>query len=127
MKILFINASPNKNGKTSLLAKGLLNKNEYKVLNLIDYKIYAYGQHFDDDQFEDVINQIRQNEVIVFGTPVYWHNICGLLRSLLDRTYGYLNNGEFSGKRMFFSLPRRSTGKMDVRGLWIYNEKICLY
>lgn len=101
MKILFINASPNKDGKTSLLTKYPLNKNEYKTLNLIDYNIYAYGQHFDDDQFEDVINQVRQNDVIVFGTPVYWRNICGLLRNLLDRTYGYLSKGEFSGKRMF--------------------------
>ena len=38
MSILFINASPNKNGNTAKLAKELLTGKEYATLNLIDYK-----------------------------------------------------------------------------------------
>ena len=53
MSILFINASPNKNGNTAKLAKELLTEKEYTTLNLIDYKIYSYGQEYPDDRFNE--------------------------------------------------------------------------
>lgn len=59
MSILFMNASPNKEGNTVRLAKELLSNVKYETLNLIDYKIYAYGQKYDDDQFDEVILKIR--------------------------------------------------------------------
>lgn len=62
MSILFINASPNKNGNTAKLAKELLTGKEYATLNLIDYKIYSYGQEYPDDQFNEVIDAIRKAE-----------------------------------------------------------------
>ncbi len=60
MSILFINGSPNKNGNTAELARELLDGKEYETLNLIDYKIYAYGQEYADDQFDEVIGAIRK-------------------------------------------------------------------
>ena len=86
MRILFINASPNKNGNTARLAKELLAGKTYDTLNLIDYKIYAYGQEFEDDQFHDVIQKMKAADTVVMGSPLYWHNICGLLRiAAMDR------------------------------------------
>lgn len=41
--ILFINGSPNKNGNTASLAKTLLKGQSYDTLDLVDFKIYAYG------------------------------------------------------------------------------------
>ena len=55
MSILFINGSPNKNGNTVDIAKILLKDKKYETLNLVDYKIYSYGQNFEDDQFKKVI------------------------------------------------------------------------
>ena len=69
MSIIFINASPNKSGNTARLAKELLAGNEYETLNLIDYKIYAYGQEYADDQFEEVIDAIRKADTVVMGSP----------------------------------------------------------
>lgn len=43
MSILFINGSPNKNGNTVRLTKKFLKDQEFKTLNLVDYKIYSYG------------------------------------------------------------------------------------
>ena len=60
MSILFINASPNKDGNTAKLAKTLLAGKEYETLNLIDYKIYAYGQNYADDQFEEIIEKMKR-------------------------------------------------------------------
>ena len=102
MSILFINGSPNKNGNTAALAKELLKGKEYETLNLVDYKIYSYGQEFLDDQLGQIISRMKEAEVIVIGSPLYWHNICGLVRDVLDRFYGLVEQGEFSGKPLYF-------------------------
>ena len=81
---------------------------KYETLNLIDYKIYAYGQKYDDDQFDEVILKIRQADTIVMGSPLYWHNICGLMRNFLDRCYGPVRQGEFSGKKLYFIMQGAS-------------------
>lgn len=102
MKILFVNASPNKDGNTAHLAKLLLKNQTYETLNLIDYKIYAYGQEYDDDQLNDVIQKMKDADIIVMGSPVYWHNLCGLLRNVLDRFYGLVPEESMSGKKLYF-------------------------
>lgn len=102
MNILFINGSPNKNGNTSELAKALLKAKEYEILNLTDYRIGCYGQDFEDDQLDEVIVKMKEAEVIVIGSPLYWHNICGSVRNMLDRFYGLVEDGSLSGRRLYF-------------------------
>ena len=102
MKILFINGSPNKNGNTKALADVLLNGREYETLNLTDYKIYSYGQNFEEDQLGTVIAKMKEADVIVIGSPLYWHNICGAVRNVLDRFYGLVSESELAGKDMYF-------------------------
>ena len=102
MKILFINGSPNKTGNTAALAKALLGDNEYETLNLTDYKIYSYGQKFADDELDKVIAGMKAADVIVIGSPLYWHNICGAVRNVLDRFYGLVGEEELAGKDMYF-------------------------
>lgn len=101
MKILFINSSPNKNGNTARLVAALLKGHDYETLNLTDYKIYGYGQEFPDDQFKEVIDKMRGFDVIVLGSPVYWHNLSGLMRCFMDRAYGTVRQGEFKGKKLY--------------------------
>lgn len=93
MNVLFINGSPNKEGNTAELAKSILKGKSYETLNLVDYKLYSYGQNFDDDQFNEIYAKMEKAEVIVIGSPVYWHNMCGSVRNLLDRFYGPVNTG----------------------------------
>lgn len=100
--ILFINGSPNKNGNTVSLAKILMKGQSYDTLNLVDLKIYAYGQHFADDQYQEVIQAISSHDVIVIGSPLYWHSMSGAIRNVLDRAYGVVSNGQFQGKKLFF-------------------------
>lgn len=71
MSILFINGSPNKNGNTAKLAAKLLAGKEYETLNLVDYKLYAYGQKFEDDQFSEILGKMKEADTIVIGSPVY--------------------------------------------------------
>ncbi len=102
MSIVFINGSPNKNGNTAGLAKELLKGRDYETLNLTDYRIGSYGQDFPDDQLGEVIAKIKESEVIVIGSPLYWHNICGSVRNILDRFYGLVEEGALSGKSLYF-------------------------
>lgn len=101
-KILFINGSPNKNGNTARLANLFLKGHDYDTLNLVDLKIYSYGQHFADDQYQEVIRAISSHEVIVVGSPMYWHSMSGAVRNVLDRAYGIVMNGQFTGRKLFF-------------------------
>ena len=102
MSILFINGSPNKSGNTAALATQLLQGKEYETLNLTDYKIYSYGQVYEEDQLELVIEKMRKADTIVIGSPLYWHNICGSVRNVLDRFYGLVKEGELSGRDLYF-------------------------
>lgn len=77
MSILLINGSPNKNGNTAALAAAILKDKAYEILNLVDYKLYSYGQNFEDDQFQDIFAKMKAADLIIIGSPVYWHNMCG--------------------------------------------------
>lgn len=100
MDVLFINGSPNKAGNTVMLAKALFGEHAYKQIDLVDYKIYGYGQNFDGDQLNEVLSRMDEADAIVLGSPVYWHNLSGMVRNLLDRLYGVLDSRRLKGKRL---------------------------
>lgn len=102
MNVLFINGSPERNGNTASLAKELLKGHEYRTLNLTDLTIGCYGQKLPEDELHTVLDAMEQAELIVVGSPVYWHNICGSVRNVLDRFYGTVGNGAFSGRKLYF-------------------------
>lgn len=112
MNILFINGSPNSNGNTAALAKELLQGKEYETLNLTDYRIGSYGQNFEDDELDQVIAKMKQAEVIVIGSPLYWHNICGSVRNILDRFYGLVETAHCRAEHFIssFRVLRRKNG-----------------
>lgn len=102
MNILFINGSPSKNGNTAALAAELLAGKDYKTLMLTGCTIGSYGQQLAGDGLGDVIAEMKKADVIVIGSPVYWHNICGSVRNVLDRFYGAVSEGELAGRKLYF-------------------------
>lgn len=102
MSILFINGSPNKTGNTAKLAAELLKGKNYETLNLPDYTIGSYGQNLPGDGLDTVINAMKQADIVVIGSPLYWHNICGSVRNVLDRFYGKVEDSELSGRKLYF-------------------------
>lgn len=111
MNILFINGSPNRKGNTAALAETLLKGKKYEMLHLTDYRIGSYGQAFADDQLAEVIAKMKEAEVVVIGSPLYWHNICGAVRNVLDRFYGLVKTDEFSGRKLYFLFQGASPEK----------------
>ena len=101
MSILFINGGE-KGGNTSALGSEFLEGRDFDQIDLVDYKVYGYGTHFADDQFDEVLRHIEAADMLVIGSPVYWHDLSGTLRCLLDRFYGPVPEGGMAGKRLFF-------------------------
>ena len=102
MSILFINGSPNHHGNTASLAAALLKGKEYETLNLTDYTSGAYGPQLPGAGLDAVVAAMEKANTIVIGSPLYWHNICGSVRNVLDRFYGRVQNGGLSGRRLYF-------------------------
>ncbi|WP_276931578.1 flavodoxin family protein [Dubosiella newyorkensis] len=100
-RILFINSSPEKNGNTARLAAALLEGHSYEMITLADYRINSYGSTLPGDQFDEILEKIKKADVVVLGSPVYWHNLSGGLRVLLDRFYGQVPEGSMHGKKLF--------------------------
>lgn len=101
MKIVFLNGSPNKNGNTAALTGTLLKGHKFETVSLTDYRINAYGQELEGDQFDEVLEKVTSADVLVIGSPLYWHNICGSVRNFLDRCYGPVEAGSLNGKLFF--------------------------
>ncbi len=113
-KILFINGSPNRDGNTADLAKVLLEGKEYETIALTDYRINFYGQTLEGDQFDEVYKKMKEADIVVMGSPVYWHNICASMRTFLERFYGPIEPNSFKGKKLFFLYQGAAPTKMMI-------------
>lgn len=128
MSILFINGSAEHEGNTAQLASMLLDGHSYEVVQFGDMKVYDYGQHFDDDQFDEVLAKMKAADVLVFGSPVYWHDLSGMLRNLLDRCYGPVPEGGFANKKVYFLFQGAApTQEMLERGNYTMGRFANLY
>ena len=100
-KVLFMNCSPNKNGNTYRIGQKLLENVEHDVLQMSDYKIYQYGQVYEDDQIKDVFDKIEKVDTIVIGSPVYWYTLSGILKTFIDRFYMLDDAKKLNGKKLY--------------------------
>lgn len=98
--ILFINASQNKDGNTAHMGQKLLKGLYFEQTNLVDYKIYQIKQAFSDDQFEEVLAKMKVADTVVLGTPQYWHQMSGYLKTLLERIGQYPDQSALKGTKV---------------------------
>ena len=104
-KIVKLNGSPRKNGKTASLVKAFVegaekSNNEVKELYLQGMKIGGClacegcqrngGVCVQKDDMEIVREAFLWADVIVFASPQYWGTITGQLKIVIDRLYAVL-------------------------------------
>lgn len=57
---------------------------------------------------------MKEADVVVLGSPLYWHSMSGAVRNLLDRSYGVVSEGTFRGKKLFFVFQGASPTKEQL-------------
>lgn len=102
--MLFINTSKHESGNTSNLAKILLHDIPYDQINLTNYQINQVGQEFSSDQFSQILDQIVTNDSMVWGTPVYWHDMSATLKTLVERLSDSDQAEKMRGKKLYLIL-----------------------
>lgn len=97
--VVVISSSLRINSNSEILAKEFVkgaekNNNNVELINLKDYEInYCQGclacqntgKCVIDDDINDIINKVKNAEVVVFASPIYYYSISGQLKTLLDR------------------------------------------
>lgn len=98
--VLIISTSPRKGGNSDILAsefeKGALESgHQVKKINLYDKTInfckgclvcQSIKKCIIKDDASDIVEEMLHNDVIVFATPIYFYEMCGQMKTLLDRT-----------------------------------------
>ncbi|WP_315069051.1 flavodoxin family protein [uncultured Clostridium sp.] len=110
MKVYAINGSPRKNKNTATLLQKALDgvkeaakdkEIETEMINLYDLNYTgckscfackrlggkSYGKCAVKDDLQEVLEKVSQADGIIFGSPVYFWNITGQLRSFLERLF----------------------------------------
>lgn len=49
----------------------------------MDYKLYSYGQDYPDDQFNEIIKEMGNADIIVIGSPLYKESIIAFRKYML--------------------------------------------
>jgi len=109
MKVIAINGSPRKNGNTATILKEILEGAADKGaetrmihLNALDMKGCQgclacrdnLGECAYDDDFQDVLREMKECDGVALGTPIYVFNVTGQFKCFLDRCYCFIDNNE---------------------------------
>jgi multimeric flavodoxin WrbA len=122
--VLVLSASPRKGGNSDLLCDQFVlgaKKAGHQVekLFLRDKRINHCdacdtcqgngGRCVQKDDMKDILEKMIIAEVIVMATPVYFYNMNGQLKTLIDRTYARYT--EIGNKEMYFIMTAAVTRK----------------
>ncbi|KRM91879.1 flavodoxin family protein [Fructilactobacillus florum] len=109
-KRVFLNASQNQDGNTSEMARKLFGNKSYEQINLAAYKIPQVGQGNGD--FQTVFDKLKGAKIIVIGTPVYWSNMSGYLKTFIDHLE---INDDLKGADLYVIVQGQQTNQNDAR------------
>lgn len=113
MKTTVILASPHKQGNTAFFINEIikvLGKTEVKWYNLYDMSYsgcracYYCKKHEDciiDDDMTEVYKDIKESDLIIMGTPIYFAAETGEMKKFMDRLYAFVDgnrNPKVTGK-----------------------------
>lgn len=105
-RVAIIRTSPHKNGNTNILANAFIKGatdvgHEIEDINISDYQI-AYckgcygtnsvnacthtGKCWQNDNLNIILDKIKDCDVLVFTTPIYFYSVSGQMKVFLDRT-----------------------------------------
>ncbi len=109
MKILAISASPRKDRMVHNALKEILNgcKSEFKIISLAGKRINGCigctacakdNECKVQDDFNEIENEFKQADIIIFGAPNYFGMVNALAHACLERTFAFRHRGTLSLK-----------------------------
>ena len=106
MKIVVLNGSPRKGGNTEIMAETFTKaatSHEVEILNIAHKNIkgclgckYCYahqGECVQKDDMTEVLEVLKDADMVVFASPIYWFDITAQLKTVIDRLYAYGSTG----------------------------------
>lgn len=118
MKVIVINGSPRKNFNTATLLKKAMEGAEQSGAELQYENLYEYdftgcrscfacklkgnktnGICAIRDGIRPLLEQCLQADALLFGSPIYYDNITGMMRSFLERLWYPLDTNKFDDNR----------------------------
>lgn len=122
--VLIISASPRKGGNSDTLCdefmKGAIETgNQVDKIRLAEldiaccsacYACKTKGHCVKQDDMEQVIAKMRNADVIVLATPVYFYTMCAQMKTMIDRTLGGAQQTGLENKE-FYLIATAADGK----------------
>jgi len=143
MKVIGISGSPMKGGNTdtaveAVLAGARAQGAQTEMVRLYELDVApcdgcdacmeGRGCVIDDDA-SALIGRMERADVVVFGTPVYWYHVSGVMKNFVDRTYSSFHHKTLAGKRVVAILVEHSSGADEAVSLfrhWCEDEDCVL-
>jgi multimeric flavodoxin WrbA len=100
---VIIKGSSRKDGDTDKIVKQLVSISQWDIIDLNDYNInfYDYNHENAGDDYLDLMQKLIKNyEVLIFATPVYWYSMSGIMKVFFDRFTDLLTIEENLGRKL---------------------------
>lgn len=121
-RVLGVVGSPRRNGNTEMLVDAVLEGAEeggdiVEKGMLIDQNIapcqaceycFRAGRCKQQDDMHGLLQKMRQSDLWVLGTPVYWRGPSAQFKTFMDRWFGQGSVVNFEGKRAILTIPSNS-------------------
>ena len=118
MKVLAISGSPLKKGNTSQLIGSVVK--ELKKSGVADLKVKEVSLAgstirpckscrkcmkeghcvLRSDDFNSIARKMRKSDLIIIGSPVYFHDVNGQIKNLIDRSYSLWHERQLKGRKV---------------------------
>jgi len=118
MRVLAISGSPLKNGNTSRLIDVIISDlSKSGVADLKIKEISLAGNNIRpckscrkcmkeghcvlrSDDFLSIARKMKKSDLIIIGSPVYFHDVNGQIKNLIDRSYSLWHERQLKGKKV---------------------------
>jgi len=102
-RVLVIVGSTRRNSRTEKAVDELCPYKKFEMVHLCELEIRQYDYMHElnaDDDFESIVEKLRDVDVIVFASPVYWYSMSGRMKVFFDRMTELLSTYKDVGRSL---------------------------